>query len=123
MKLLIIVGLLGAVVLGVSASIEASTLFTPPLPGGGAGVFCQVVNVAAAPRDVTISIFDSTGDMVNQTTCTALAFSNACSLAVPGAGVSPHFCRVDVEGGKATVRASIVRSTSDGVPAVALPAE
>jgi hypothetical protein len=36
---------------------------------------------------------------------------------------APHFCRVDVDGGKKTVRASIVRLTSDSVPAVALAAE
>ena len=32
-----------------SASALAATLFTAPLPGGGAGVFCQVLNVSASP--------------------------------------------------------------------------
>ncbi len=81
-------------------------------------------NVTAAPRDVTISIFDSTGDMVNTTSCVDLAFLNACSLGVPGAGVAPHFCRIDVEGVKGSVRGSIARlEPTGGVPAAALPAE
>jgi hypothetical protein len=123
MKPAIIVGLLGAFVIGFSPAVPAATLYTAPVPGGGAGVFCQAVNVSAAPRDVTIAVRDANALVVNSQTCTSLAVSHSCSLAVPGAGTSPHSCRFDVDGAKTTVRASIVRGTSDGTPAVALPAE
>jgi hypothetical protein len=116
------IGMLGGLV-AASPVARAATLFTAPLPGGGAGVFCQVVNVSSAPRDVTIEVRDANALVVNTQTCAALAVSRSCSLAVPGAGTSPHSCRFDVNGAKTTVRASIVRGTSDGTPAVALPAE
>ena len=122
MKLLVPVIALGASLMAGNA--PAVTLFTAPLPGGGAGVYCQVVNVSAGPRDVTIVIFDSHGTPVNNQTCTGLAVLNSCTLGVPGAGTAPHACRIDVDGSKTnTVRGSIVRLTSDGVPAVALPAD
>jgi hypothetical protein len=123
MKVLVTVVLLGALVMGVSPSVRAATLFAPPLPGGGAGVYCQAVNVSTAPRDVTITILDANALVVNSHACPALAVLHSCTLGVPGAGTAPHFCRVDVNGTKATVRASIVRLMSDGTPAVALPAE
>jgi hypothetical protein len=122
MRLLVTI-VLGALVVGVSPAVRAATLFTAPLPGGGAGVFCQAVNVSTAPRDVTIRVLDANAMTVNTQTCTALAVLQACSLGVPGAFTAPHFCRFDVNGVKSTVRASIVRLTSDGVPAVALPAD
>jgi hypothetical protein len=123
MKLLVTVVVLGASVMGVSPSVRAATLFTAPLPGGGAGVFCQAVNVSTASRDVTITILDANAMAVNSQTCSALAVLHSCALAVPGAGTSPHFCRIDVDGVKTSVRGSIVRSTNEGVPAVALPAQ
>jgi hypothetical protein len=113
----------GVLVVGLSASPRAATLFTAPLPGGGTGVYCQAVNVTPDPRDVTLEVRDATGTTVNTTTCVALDPAHACTLAVPGAGTPPHSCRIDVAGSKKTVRASIVRLTSDSVPAVALPAE
>lgn len=122
-KLLANAGACGALFVGINVAVDAATLYTPPLPGGGAGVFCQVLNATATPRDVTITIFDSNALTVNTATCADLPGFHACSLAVPGAGIAPHSCRIDAEGGKATVRASIVRMTSDGVPAVALSAE
>jgi hypothetical protein len=124
MKLLVTAVLLGASVIGVSPAVQAATLFTAPLPGGGAGVYCQAVNVTTAPRDVTITVLDANAMVVNSQTCTALAASHSCTLAVPGAGTSPHFCRFDVDGVKSAVRASIVRLAGDPQqPAVALPAQ
>jgi hypothetical protein len=123
MKLLGTAGLFGALIAGASVTTYGATLFTPPLPGGGAGVFCQALNATATPRDVTITIFDANAQTVNTATCANLDAFHACTLAVPGAGASPHSCRIDTEGGKATVRASIVRGDSTGFPAVALPAE
>jgi len=122
MKLLVPVAAMGASIM--SASALAATLFTAPLPGGGSGVYCQVLNVSTSPQNVTITIFDSHATPVNSQTCSGLASLNSCPLAVPGAGVAPHACRIDVDGSKTSiVRGSIVRLTSDGVPAVALPAE
>jgi hypothetical protein len=123
MKRLVSSILLGTTVLGASMSARAATLFTAPLPGGGAGVYCQVVNVSTGPRDVTITIRDANATVVNTQTCSALATGRSCTLAVPGAFTPPHSCRIDVDGAKTTVRGSLVRLTSDGVPAVALPAE
>jgi len=113
----------GVIVMGASSSLRAATLFTAPLPGGGAGVYCQAVNVSTAPRDVTLEIRDAVGMTVNTVTCAALDVAHGCTIAVPGAGTPPRSCRVDVVGSKKTVRASIVRLTADSVPAVALPAE
>jgi hypothetical protein len=113
----------GVLVVGMISSPRAATLFTAPLPGGGTGVYCQAVNVSTDPRDVTLEISDATGTTVNTVTCAALDVAHSCTLAVPGAGTAPHACRIDVAGSKKTVRASIVRLTSDSVPAVALPAE
>jgi hypothetical protein len=123
MKPRVTAGLLAASLVGVSPVALAATLYTAPLPGGGAGVYCQAVNVSPAPRDVTIAVRDANAAVVNTNTCPALATDRACTLAVPGAGTAPHSCRFDVTGSKGTVRASIVRLTSDGIPAVALPAE
>jgi hypothetical protein len=123
MRALVTLALLGPAVAGSVSVAGAATLFTPPLPGGGAGVYCQAVNVSTAPRTVTLTISDATSAFTINHTCSGLAGLATCTLAVPGAGTAPHFCRVDVDGGKKTVRASIVRLTSDSVPAVALAAE
>jgi hypothetical protein len=123
MKRLATAGLFGALIAGVSVTTYGATLFTPPLPGGGAPVFCQALNATATPRNVTITIFDANAHTVNTTTCANLDGFHACTLGVPGAFVSPHSCRIDFDGPKATVRGSIVRADSDGFPAVALPAE
>ena len=108
---------------GLAGPLMAATLFTAPLPGGGAGVYCQAVNVTTAPRDVSLPIFAAGGQVVNTLTCSALPTQNSCTLAVPGAFTAPHTCRIDVVGAKTTVRGSLVRLTSEGVPAVALPAQ
>jgi hypothetical protein len=112
----------GILIVGTSAPLHAGTLFTPPLPGGGAGVYCQAVNVTTSPRDVTVAISDADGTALTAT-CAALGTMKSCTLAVPGFGTAPHACRIDVAGGKSTVRGSLVRLTSDGVPAVAVPAQ
>jgi hypothetical protein len=122
MKPFVTVLSLGMLIVGTSKPLHAGTLFTPPLPGGGAGVYCQAVNVTTSPRDVTLAISAANGT-AQTTTCAALGAMQSCTLAVPGFGPAPHACRIDVVGGKTTVRASLVRLTSDGVPAVAVAAQ
>jgi len=122
MKPLALAVSLGILIVGTSHPLHAGTLFTPPLPGGGAGVYCQAVNVTTSPRDVTLTITDANA-IAQTSTCVALGASRSCTLAVPGFGLAPHACRIDVAGGKTTVRASLVRLTSDGVPAIAVAAQ
>jgi hypothetical protein len=112
----------GMLIVGTSHPLHAGTLFTPPLPGGGAGAYCQATNVTTSPRDVTLAITDANG-IAQTVTCAALGPMRSCTLAVPGFGLSPHTCRIDVAGGKSTVRASLVRLTGDGTPAIAIAAQ
>jgi|GEM_PF-5304033 len=118
--------LLSAPLLGlilVAGATQAATLFTPPLvPEGGNLLDCYVVNVSGKERAVTIVVLNREGEAVLPPVEVTLNPGEE-KVATAPAGLSPRYCKFDVEGGRSFFRASVLVREPDVGSISALPAE
>ena len=67
-------------VLLVASELQAATITTPPLePESNGTLVCEAVNVSSRNRDVTLWIFDGSGNLVTFNECFDLAMGAMCS--------------------------------------------
>jgi hypothetical protein len=96
----------------------AATIFTPPvIPDDDGDFFCLVTNVSAKTLAVMIDVLDLNGGTTRHIGLTVPPLE---TRAAPGHGASnDRLCRITVDGGKNTIRASVeVLSSSSAIEAV-----
>lgn len=96
-----------SLVLGLTASAGAATLYTAPLSfqlGFGLDVECKIVNVANSPTTVRVRAISDAGNITNDSGEVVLAPLESFEL-YANVLADRHFCRFDVNGGKRRVRA------------------
>jgi len=113
-----------AIVLAVATSPAwGGSLFTPPFPGDRmlpAFVYCMATNVGRKPADVTISIYDFTGDPITDPVTFTLGpgeTTNGSGAVGLQSGFIPAGCRFDVAS-RRSWRASMIYQANPGDPQV-----
>ena len=111
--------LLASVLAVVLAEVAyAATIFTPPvIPDDDGDFFCLVTNVSTRTLAVMIDLLDLNGGTTRHVGFTVPPLE---TRAAPGHGASnDRFCRITVDGGRTTIRASVeVLSSSSAIEAV-----
>jgi hypothetical protein len=101
-----------------AGAANAATIFTPPvIPDDDGSFFCLVTNVSAQTLAVMIDVLDMNGGTSGHT---GFVVPPLETRAAPGHGASgDRVCRITVNGGKSTIRASVeVLSSSSAIEAV-----
>ena len=94
---------------GLIGTAHAATLYTQPLfANNNQLVVCKVANVSPRPREITITIVQAGIGPVDTGTSTVAA-GNISTLSEMGE-IAQYYCKFDIKGGKATVRAGITIS-------------
>ena len=101
-----------------AAAAHATTIFTPPvIPDDDGTFFCLVTNVSPKTLVTKIDVLDLNGATTGHVGFTIPPLE---TRAAPGHGASgDRVCRITVNGGKTTIRASVeVLSSSSAIEAV-----
>jgi hypothetical protein len=107
------------VALAPAGSARAAAVHTPPLSRATDGTFvCNVANASTKPREVVISILDPLGEVVAATLPSVLDPGQL--LSVNQNSIGGRSCRVDVKGGRNTVRVSLYVLDANGNPTAAV---
>ena len=122
-------------VLALSATARAATLYSPPLTAGDGNVLrCEVTNLDKAPRTVMIESYGfctstcpgapGEGLLLDSLSTVTLAQFSTAVLNSSDTGTpsrTPHICKFTVQGGKARFRASAC-TVIGGDPTACVPA-
>ena len=122
-------------VLALSATARAATLYSPPLTAGDGNVLrCQVANLGTAPRTVTIESYGfctsscpgAPGDGLLLDSLPAMTLAPLSTAVLDSFDTStpsrtPHVCKFTVQGGKARYRATAC-TVIGGDPTACVPA-
>jgi hypothetical protein len=113
-----------AIILTLSGTVHAATLYTPPLiPRESSVLECHIVNVSSETRTITVILFDSIGDIVTQSGPLPLDPKQLVIVAGPPS-LEAGWCQFTVDGHALTVRASgAIYPVSSGSPAAVVPAQ
>jgi hypothetical protein len=88
-----------------AAGVEAATLFSAPLNNAtGFFVRCFVVNISGQTRDVTLEIISVAG--ITQVGPSTVALPSGTGTSLTSSSGAFQYCKLTVEGGKSTVRAT-----------------
>src|SRR5262249_4783276 len=101
-----------------AGAADAATIFTPPvIPDDDGSFFCLVTNVSSQTLAVMIDVLDLNGGPRGHAGSPVPPLE---TRAAPGHGASgDRVCRITVNGGKTTIRASVeVLSSSSAIEAV-----
>ena len=110
--------LAGVLALVLAEAAQATTIFTPPvIPDDDGDFLCLVTNVSARTLIVMIDVLDMNGGTSRHI---GLTVPPLHTRAAPGHGASnDRFCRITVDGGRSTIRASVeVLSSGSAIEAV-----
>ena len=94
----------------------AVSIFTPPvIPDDDGSFFCLATNVSTRTLNIVFEVFDMNGGMSRHIGLTVPPLS---TRAAPGTS-SDRFCRISIDGGRTSIRASVqVLSSSSAIEAV-----
>ena len=111
-----------AVLLAIGGGVAgaATTLTTPPLPGG-VDYQCDVLNVGKRPIEFDINIFSATGGNIVHRSCMGVQPGKVCGIA-PNSQDAPSssYCVVTlVKGSKRSIRASLTAKVGGAIAASA----
>ena len=102
----------------VARTAHATTVFTPPvIPDDDGTFFCLVTNVSTRTLTIGIDVLDMNGGISRHIGLTVPPLMTRAAL---GRGAtSDRACRITVDGGRSTIRASVeVLSSSEAIEAV-----
>ncbi|MCI0417193.1 hypothetical protein L0222_30855 [bacterium] len=88
-----------------TASSDAVTLISPPVQNDGNTVSCNIFNVSADPVEVTVTLFDHSGDPI--TTNSGPIFPGVSSDSVSGFSNDSFYCVFTFSGKRSSIRGYI----------------